>query len=183
MNNRMPPKRCHWCTSDPLYQRYHDEEWGRPVTDRRTVFEFLCLESQQAGLSWITVLRKREHYRKCFHDFDPDLISTMTDAELDTLVLDAGLIRHRAKLDAIVTNAKAWLKWEKNGDVPERVLWDMVKRSVPRTHAEAVEVSTAMAKQLKKRNFKFLGPTSVLAFMQATGMVNHHEAGCFLSDS
>jgi DNA-3-methyladenine glycosylase I len=179
-------KRCPWCGEDPLYQKYHDEEWGVPSRDDRHLYEKLCLESQQAGLSWITVLKKRESYRQEFFNFDAKKIAKMTDADLQAKLANAGLIRHIGKLKAIRANAIATLAIQKEFGSLADFLWGFVgnKTTVHKlaSYKEAQTsspVSEAMAKVLKKRGFSFLGPTSVYAFMQSVGMVNDHEVSCF----
>ncbi|HEX4869734.1 MAG TPA: DNA-3-methyladenine glycosylase I [Moraxellaceae bacterium] len=180
------PVRCPWCGDDPLYVRYHDEEWGVPSRDDRHLFEMLCLEGQQAGLSWITVLRKREAYRRAFHGFDPRKVARMSDADIEVLLSDPGLIRHRGKLTAIRDNAIAtlalqreagsladWL-WGQAGGAPVENRWRSY-RDAP----AATPLSDRLAKELKKRGFRFVGSTTVYAFLQACGVVNDHEAGCF----
>ncbi|MBI1907616.1 MAG: DNA-3-methyladenine glycosylase I [Rhodocyclales bacterium] len=178
--------RCAWVSDDPLYRAYHDTEWGVPVRDARTLFEFLLLEGAQAGLSWITVLRKREHYREVLDDFDPQRIARFDDARKAALLADPGIIRNRLKIDAAVTNARAWLEMQASGVDPVRWLWQFVGER-PRTncwtslaHVPATTPeSDAMSKALKARGFKFVGSTICYAFMQATGMVNDHTTDCF----
>ncbi|MDX1491861.1 MAG: DNA-3-methyladenine glycosylase I [Pseudohongiellaceae bacterium] len=178
--------RCWWPGEDPLYIDYHDKEWGVPVTDEQTQFEFLCLETQQAGLSWITVLRKREHYRKKFHNFDPVKVAKMTDKAIEKLLLDKGLIRNRLKLFAIRNNAIRFLEVQEEFGSFNAYIWSFVggkpidskrktKADVPATTPE----SDALSKDLKKRGFKFVGSTIVYAHMQATGMVNDHVSTCY----
>lgn len=178
--------RCSWPGSDPLYLAYHDKEWGAPVRDERTMFEFLLLEGVQAGLSWITVLRKREHYRKVFDGFDPERIARYDEAKKAALLADAGIIRNRAKVDAAILNARSWLAIRDAGEDPVKWLWSFVggeprqnqwevSSQVPAMTAE----SDAMSKALKARGFKFVGSTICYAHMQATGMVNDHMVSCF----
>ena len=178
--------RCAWCGTDPLYVAYHDTEWGVPVHDDQTLFEFLSLECQQAGLSWITVLRKREHYRRAVFDFDPVRVAAMTDAEIEERLQDTGLIRNRLKLYAMRNNAIAFLEVQKEFGSFAQYMWSFVngktidgKRTgmgdIPATTPE----SDAMSKDLKKRGFKFVGSTICYAHMQATGMVNDHVHDCF----
>jgi DNA-3-methyladenine glycosylase I len=176
--------RCGWVSDDPLYRAYHDTEWGRPHRDPHKLFELLILEGCQAGLSWITVLRKREHYRTVYDGFDPAKIARYTPKKLDKLTVDPGIVRHRGKIDASVGNAKAWLALAERED-PVKFLWSfaggkpMVRR--PKTlkdvPAQTVE-SAAMSKALTKLGFRFVGSTICYAFMQATGMVDDHVAGC-----
>lgn len=181
-----PLQRCPWCGDDPLYVAYHDEEWGVPSHDDRHLFEMLCLEGQQAGLAWITVLRKRAAYREAFHGFDPAAVATMTDAEVEALLGNAGLIRHRGKLTAIRDNARATLALQAEAGSLSRWLWDFVGgrplQSAWASYREApatTELSERLSKALKKRGFRFVGGTTVYAFLQACGFVNDHEAGCF----
>ena len=178
--------RCAWAGSDPLYVADHDREWGVPVRDPRMMFEFLLLEGMQAGLSWITVLKKRAHYREVFDGFDPALIACYDDAKKATLLADPGIIRNRAKVDAAVINARAWLDMCNAGLDPVDWLWGFVGgrprvnawESLAQVPAHTAE-SDAMAKALKARGFKFVGTTICYAHMQATGMVNDHVTDCF----
>lgn len=181
----MTIQRCGWCSSDPLYIQYHDQEWGQPLYDESALFELLCLEGQQAGLAWITVLKKRQHYRLHFFQHSIDFIAQLSDADLDEKLHDAGLIRHWGKLCAIRTNAQAWrtLK-QKNIDVVAW-LWSFSNpshstRSVEQDQQLPTQTteSQALSKALKKAGFKFVGPTICYAFMQASGMVNDHENDC-----
>lgn len=179
-------KRCEWCGDTALYQQYHDEEWGYPQYDRRMLFEMLCLEGQQAGLSWITVLKKRAHYRHCFYDFEPEKIAHMSNEHLLTLTKDAGLIRHIGKLTAIRSNALAWLAMEAKGIDVVAWLWSFVNNQPQinqiRHYSEApsqTATSQALSLALKQAGFKFIGATTCYAFMQAVGMVSEHEQGCF----
>ncbi|ENX19531.1 hypothetical protein F892_03699 [Acinetobacter vivianii] len=181
----MSTQRCGWCSDDPLYMAYHDQEWGKPQHDEAHLFEMLCLEGQQAGLSWITVLKKREHYRTHFFDHPITKIAALTDDELELKLSDAGLIRHIGKLKAIRDNALAWLKLKDEvSDVPAW-LWSFVDHQTENNdvvnYREApaqTEISKKLSKTLKKRGFKFVGPTTCYAFMQAVGMVNDHENHC-----
>lgn len=178
--------RCWWPGKDPLYIAYHDQEWGVPVRDDRLLFEFLCLEGQQAGLSWITVLKKRDHYRKCFRNFDVEKVSRLNDTSIEKLLLDPGLIRNRLKLYSIRSNAEAFLGVKRDFGTFEKYVWSFVHNSpidgkrqnpeqVPATSTE----SDALSKDLKKRGFKFVGSTICYAFMQAAGLVNDHTKNCF----
>jgi DNA-3-methyladenine glycosylase I len=177
--------RCGWVSDDPLYQRYHDEEWGRPLRDDRALFELLTLEGCQAGLSWITVLRKREHYRKVYDGFDPARIARYTPAKLARLLADPGIIRHKGKIAASVTNARAYLDLVEREGSFSTFLWSFVdgrpRRNRPRSlkdvPAKTAE-SDALSKALQKRGFKFVGSTICYAFMQASGMVDDHVTGC-----
>lgn len=174
-------KRCAWCGDDPLYVGYHDNEWGDPIHDREALFECLCLEGQQAGLSWITVLRKREHYRKVFHGFKIKRIAKMSEEDVSNLLQDAGIIRHRGKIEAIINNAKAVLAMEEKNQCFVEFVWSYAPErsgdglSVPSQTEESVNLSKA----LKKKGFRFVGPTTVYAFMQAVGMVDDHSPDCF----
>lgn len=180
-------QRCAWCGSDPLYVAYHDEEWGRPLYDDDQLFEFLVLETFQAGLSWITVLRKRENFRKAFDGFDALKIAAYDSAKLEALKQDAGIIRNRLKIEATVANAKAFLALQESEGSFSKYLWAYVDDKpligrwktldqVPATTA----LSDALSKDLKKRGFKFVGSTVVYAFMQACGLVNDHVQDCHL---
>ncbi|ELY7489899.1 DNA-3-methyladenine glycosylase I [Cronobacter turicensis] len=178
-------ERCGWVTQDPLYLAYHDEEWGEPQKDNHKLFEMICLEGQQAGLSWITVLKKRAHYRRCFHGFDPHAVAQMGPEEIDALVLEPGIIRHRGKIEAIIANARAYLAMQAQGEDFSAFVWSFVdgepKVNSPQTLAQ-VPITTpeaqALSKALKKRGFKFVGPTICYSFMQACGLVNDHLTGC-----
>ena len=179
------PNRCPWCGTDPLYVEYHDNEWGVPVYDDQTLFEFLILEGAQAGLSWITVLRKRENYRKAFDNFNPEKIARYTDAKKAKLLLDEGIIRKRLKVASAVKNAKAYLAMKKNGEDFSQFLWSFVggkpidnKHKTTGTVAVSTPESDAMSKALKQKGFNFVGTTICYAFMQATGMVNDHIQSC-----
>ncbi len=182
--------RCGWCSDDPLYQAYHDNEWGRPQYDPIKLFEKLCLEGQQAGLSWITVLRKREHYRKRFFNFDPVQVAALTDEDLAELVTDAGLIRHIGKLSAIRDNAKAYMAMQAQGINFSAWAWSFVDDKTIDNHLESYRdgqtktaQSTAMSKALKKAGFRFVGETTCYAFMQSMGMVNDHEVNCHVRNA
>jgi DNA-3-methyladenine glycosylase I len=178
-------ERCPWCGDDPLYQHYHDHEWGVPEYDDRALFECLNLEGAQAGLSWITVLRKREHYRKVFDGFDAEKIVRYDDRKVVALLQDAGIIRNRLKVAATIGNARSYLALRDEGLTLSDFLWDFVDGSPQINHFHTLKevpavtpVAEAMSKVLKKRGFKFVGPTIVYAFMQATGMVNDHLTTC-----
>lgn len=179
-------KRCPWCGDDPLYVKYHDEEWGVPSHDDHHLFEMICLEGQQAGLSWITVLKKRENYRKAFFSFDIKKVAKMTDEDLQALLGDAGIIRHIGKLTAIRSNAIATLAVQKEFGSLAAYLWGFMegqpKINKIKNYKEApacTALSDLMAKDMKKRGFRFLGSTTLYAHMQASGMVNDHEVSCF----
>lgn len=178
-------KRCDWHTSDPTYLAYHDREWGRPVHDAKALFEMLCLEGMQAGLSWITILKRREHYRRAFAGFDPVRIAGFTEKKEEELMQDAGIIRNRRKIHAIVVNAQCFLQVEETRPFSEYI-WSFVGGRQVQHHYHAHEEipavskeSISMSRDLKRRGFKFVGETICYAFMQATGMVNDHETGCF----
>ena len=181
-------KRCSWLGSgaDDLMVRYHDEEWGFPVHDDRVLFEFLILEGVQAGLSWQTVLNKRENYRKAFHDFDPEAIARFTGTDIGRRLSDPGIIRNRLKVSAAVRNARKFLDVQQEFGSFDAYIWQFVGgrpidhriRSMGDVPATSPE-SEAMSRDLKKRGFTFVGPTICYAFMQAVGMVNDHETGCF----
>lgn len=182
------PSRCTWVNlANPLYVAYHDEEWGRRVTDDRQLFEQLCLEGAQAGLSWETVLNKREGYRRAFHDFDPEAILRMSATELEALANDASIIRHRQKIASVPTNARAYLDLVDEGTTLlaylESFVPDAPRVNSPRTLSDIptkTPESDALSKDLKKRGFKFVGSTIVYAFLQATGFVVDHTQDCFL---
>lgn len=185
----MDKKRCGWCLGDPLYEAYHDEEWGVPVKDDATIFEFLILETFQAGLSWITVLKKRDNFRKAFDYFDYRKIATYDQKKIDSLLQDAGIIRNRLKVLATITNARAFLNVQQEFGTFSDYIWGFVKGQPIKNsfehHKDApakTALSDALSKDLKKRGFKFVGSTVVYAHMQATGMVNDHEISCFRYD-
>lgn len=177
-------ERCTWCGTDPLYVDYHDTEWGVPETDPRALWEKLILDGFQAGLAWITILRKREGFRSAFAGFDPQTIAHWGEADVARLLADPGIVRHRGKIEATIGNARAWLAIEEKGGFAP-FLWQFVDGSpVQNRFASMREVpvdtpaSQAMSKALKKAGFKFCGPTITYAFMQATGMVNDHMVTC-----
>ena len=175
--------RCWWAGTDPLYVAYHDTEWGVPEWDDRALFEKLILDGFQAGLAWITILRKRDAFRRAFAGFEPAVIAGFTDAHVEALMLDAGIVRNRAKIVGTIAGAKAWLRIQTRGGFA-RLLWDHVdgrpvQGAVTRAGvATETEISRRIAKALKAEGFTFCGPTIVHAFMQATGLVNDHLAGC-----
>ncbi len=179
-------QRCGWVTQDPLYLAYHDTEWGVPITDSRGLFEMLCLEGQMAGLSWLTVLKKRENYRRAFHHFDPQAVALMGEADVDRLMLDSGIIRHRGKISAIIANARALLAMEAQGEAFNTFIWHFVDNQ-PQIHQHTdfrtaptfSLVSDALSKALKKKGFKFVGTTTCYSFMQACGLINDHVTSCF----
>ncbi len=183
---KMEKQRCGWCMGDALYQQYHDLEWGVPVKDDDTLFEFLVLETFQAGLSWITILRKRENFRVAFDGFDYKKIAQYKQEKIDSLLQDAGIIRNKLKVHATVTNAKAFMKIQEEFGSFSKYIWGFVDgkpiknkvenyKEAPPTTAQ----SDTISKDLKRRGFKFVGSTVMYAYMQAVGMVNDHEMDCF----
>jgi len=185
----MEKHRCGWCAGDELYESYHDEEWGVPVKDDSTLFEFLMLETFQAGLSWITVLRKRENFKKAFDNFDYKKIARYDQTKKDELLENAGIIRNKLKVNATVTNAQAYLEIQKEFGSFSKYIWAFVNgkpiKNSFKDYRDApanTPLSDTISKDLKKRGFKFVGSTVVYAHMQATGMVNDHETACFRYD-
>ena len=183
--------RCPWAGDDALYRQYHDTEWGRPVTSDARLFEKICLEGFQSGLSWITILRKRERFRVVFHGFDIGKVAAMTEADIETLLQDAGIIRHRGKIAATINNARqtlaiqaefgslaayVWRFETRPEHRPDDLSWDNLRRLAQ------TDASIALSKDLRQRGFKFVGPTTCYAFMQAMGLVNDHIEGCFCRD-
>ncbi|KAB8151153.1 DNA-3-methyladenine glycosylase I [Kordia sp. TARA_039_SRF] len=179
-------KRCTWCGNDPLYVAYHDEEWGVPVYDDERLFEFLILETFQAGLSWITILRKRENFRKAFDNFDYKKIAQYGDEKFERLLNDKGIIRNKLKIKATITNAQAFMNIQEEFGSFSKYIWQFTdgkpiqnafktSKEVPAT----TEISDKLSKDLKKKGFKFVGSTVIYAHMQATGMVNDHTTDCF----
>lgn len=182
----MTKQRCGWCVGDPLYEAYHDQEWGVPVYDDDTLFEFLILETFQAGLSWITVLRKRENFRDAFDGFDYKKISKYNLDKIETLLQNKGIIRNKLKVKATITNAQAFMKIQDQFGSFSKYIWNFVDgkpiQNSIKNYKEApanTELSDKISKDLKKRGFKFVGTTVIYAHMQATGMVNDHEVSCF----
>jgi DNA-3-methyladenine glycosylase I len=178
--------RCFWCGADPLYQAYHDTEWGVPVYDSRALFEKLILDGFQAGLSWITILRKRDNFIKAFDGFNPEIIASYGPDKIDSLLQDKGIVRNRSKILGTITGAQLFLEIEEKENGFSRLLWDYLDGEplqnnwVTRAEVPAeTPLSQAISKDLKKRGFKFVGPTIVYAFMQAVGMINDHQTGCF----
>ena len=180
------PNRCTWAGEQPLMQAYHDKEWGTPQHDDRVLFEFLILEGAQAGLSWSTILNKRDNYRRAFHQFDPARIARYSDRDRERLLGDAGIVRNRLKIDAAIGNAKAYLELCKTEGSLDAWLWRWVdgeprvnrwrsSKDVPAT----TELSDRISKDLQKRGFRFVGSTIIYAYLQAVGVVNDHLAGCF----
>jgi DNA-3-methyladenine glycosylase I len=178
--------RCPWTREDALYRAYHDDEWGVPEYDDRALYEKLVLDGFQAGLSWITILRKRENFRRAFDGFAPEKIARYRGAKIEKLMADAGIVRNRAKIEGAVLSARAWLEAMEKGPGFSALLWDIAGgkpkqnrfRGIGQVPAET-EVSRAMSKELARRGFKFCGPTIVYAFMQAVGMVNDHLVKCY----
>lgn len=178
--------RCEWCGDDPLYVAYHDEEWGTPLHDDQRLFEFLILEGAQAGLSWITILRKRENYRKAFDGFDPEKMARWRPAKMEKLLNNPGIVRNRLKVESAAGNARAFLEAQKEFGSFDKFIWSFVGGRTIQNHwrklgeiPASTPESEAMSKDLKRRGFRFVGPTICYAFMQATGMVDDHTVDCF----
>jgi DNA-3-methyladenine glycosylase I len=176
----MPKVRCAWANTHELFIPYHDNEWGMPVHDDRQLFEMLNLEGAQAGLSWLTILKKRENYRKAFDTFDAKKIAKYTPAKQAALLQNDGIVRNRLKVNAVVENAKAYLAVQKEFGSFDTYIWSFVGgKTIPhKKRDQAMKISEQMSKELKKRGFKFVGATICFAFMQAVGMVNDHVLGC-----
>ncbi|MEJ2642505.1 MAG: DNA-3-methyladenine glycosylase I [Desulfosarcinaceae bacterium] len=179
-------RRCAWVGEDPLYRDYHDHEWGVPCRDDRALFELLILEGAQAGLSWITILRKREHYRRLFDGFDAAKIARYTPRKIDKLLQDPGIVRNRLKVESAVTNARAFLELQQDAGGFNGFVWGFVGDRPTRNHPRSIKevpvstpASDALSKALKKRGFKFVGSTICYAFMQAAGLVDDHTVDCF----
>ena len=178
--------RCAWCGTDPLYVRYHDKEWGKPVYSDQILFEFLILESAQAGLSWITVLRKRENYRKAFANFDAQKVAEYTEQDVERLLMNEGIIRNRLKINSAINNARLFMEIQQNFGSFSNYIWGFLPDKKPiintwKDHKNAparTELSDRISLELKKRGFKFFGTTICYAYMQATGMINDHIEGC-----
>ncbi|KLT64831.1 DNA-3-methyladenine glycosylase I [Pedobacter sp. BMA] len=178
--------RCSWASSDPLYIKYHDEEWGKAVYDDKTLFEFLILEGAQAGLSWITILRRRENYRKAFAGFDVEKVALFDDQDVERLMKDEGIIRNRLKVNGAITNARLFLSIQREFGSFSTYLWQFMPQNTPIQNQinqmsdvpARTEISDQISKDMKKRGFKFFGTTICYAFMQATGMVNDHLLTC-----
>jgi DNA-3-methyladenine glycosylase I len=184
--------RCWWCGTDPIYVRYHDEEWGRPVTDDRRLFEKICLEGFQAGLSWLTILKKRANFRQAFSDFDIDTVARYTVRDVNRLLENAGIIRHRGKIESTINNARRAieLRGEQGSLSAYFWAWQPDPSSRPRrmtretlTRMATTSESTALSKDLRKRGWTFVGPTTIYAFMQAVGLVNDHVEDCAFRDA
>lgn len=186
----MKRQRCQWVTDDPLYIAYHDEEWGRPVFDDQKLFEMLSLEGAQAGLSWLTILKRRKNYKSAFAQFDPQKIATFTENDVQQLMKNKGIIRHERKIRSVLTNAQAFLTVQKEFGSFHEYVWSFVGGEPIINHWEqadeipnATEISETLSKDLKKRGFTFIGPVICYAFMQAIGMVNDHTKDCFLYEA
>ena len=182
----MDKTRCGWCKNDPLYMAYHDTEWGIPVFDDDKLFEFLILETFQAGLSWITILRKRENFRNAFDHFDYKKIANYSDAKYEELLLDAGIIRNKLKIKATISNAVAFMEVQKEFGSFSNYIWGFTQGKPIKNERKnlgelpaTTELSDTISKDLKKRGFKFVGSTVIYAHMQATGMINDHVTECF----
>lgn len=182
----MEIRKCGWCLGSPIYEAYHDTEWGVPVKDDKRLFEFLVLETFQAGLSWITILRKRENFRSAFDNFDYQKIASYDQKKIDSLIEDVGIIRNKLKIEATITNARAFINTKKEFGSFSNYIWDFINGQPIKNKVENYKESPAnnilsdtISKDLKHRGFKFVGSTVVYAHMQATGMVNDHEVSCF----
>lgn len=185
-NNEKEITRCWWAGNDPLYCEYHDKEWGKPLHDDQQLFEFLILEGAQAGLSWITILRKRDNYRKAFDNFDVNTVANYTEEKVAELLQNEGIIRNRLKINSAIKNAKAFLEIQSEFGSFDKYIWSFTNgKTIKNSWKSMSEVpaftdeASVMSKDLKKRGFKFIGPTICYAFMQATGMVNDHTTDCF----
>jgi DNA-3-methyladenine glycosylase I len=178
-------RRCPWGVSSDDYVRYHDEEWGRPVTDERGLYERMVLEGFQSGLSWLTILRKRENFRRAFANFDIETVAKFSERDVTRLLNDAGIVRHRGKIEAAIGNAEAAAQMHADGESLAELVWSYApagRRRAPRSLEDlpaTTPESTALSRELKKRGFRFVGPTTAYATMQACGLVNDHLAGCF----
>jgi DNA-3-methyladenine glycosylase I len=180
------PIRC-WPATDPLYVAYHDEEWGRPVRDEHGLYERLCLEGFQSGLSWLTILRKRENFRRAFADFDPEAVAQFGERDVKRLLADAGIVRHRGKIEATIANARGVLELRETGTTLQELVWSFAPEdySTPQTTADwfaQTAESQALSKRLKAAGFRFVGPTTVWAAMQACGIVNDHLVTCWVRE-
>ena len=181
-----PLKRCEWCTGSDLYQEYHDKEWGKPAYNDRVHFEFLVLESAQAGLSWITILKKRENYRKAYDGFDPEKVARYGEKKKAVLLANAGIVRNRLKIEASINNAKHFLEIQKEYGSFSNYIWSFSNNKIVKGKWKTIkeipantELSDRIASDLKKRGFKFLGSTIIYSHLQATGIVNDHITSCF----
>lgn len=176
-------RRCGWCGTDPDYVAYHDDEWGRPVHDERRLFEKLCLEGFQAGLSWLTILRRREGFRAAFAGFEPAIVAGFGDDDVERLLVDARIIRHRGKIEAAIANARRLVAMQEDGESLDDLVWSYAPPARPRpaTMAEvpaSTPESTALSAELRRRGWRFVGPTTAYAFMQSMGLVDDHLDGC-----
>lgn len=177
-------KRCSWCASDPIYIAYHDNEWGRPVHDDNKLFEKICLEGFQAGLSWLTILRKRENFRTAFKGFDPQVVAKFTSRDVERLMKNEGIVRNRMKIEATIANAKATLKVQRELGSLDALIWSFAPKKPAKMPKQFGDIpastpeSKALSKALLKRGFKFVGPTTMYAAMQSLGLVNDHFATC-----
>lgn len=175
-------ERC-WPTTDELYVAYHDEEWGRPVTDEHGLYERLCLEGFQSGLSWLTILRKRENFRRAFSEFDPDAVARFEDRDVGRLLGDAGIVRHRGKIEAAIANARGVLTLRAQGTPLDQLMWEYRRDGpAPADWVAETPESRELSKRLKAAGFRFVGPTTVYSSMQACGIVNDHRATCWVRD-
>jgi DNA-3-methyladenine glycosylase I len=186
IKNKKAKTRCMWVTDDPLYMQYHDKEWGVPIYDDQLLFEFLILEGAQAGLSWLTILKRRKNYRVCFDNFDAQKIAHYSKEKIQKLLLNEGIIRNRLKIQATITNAKAYLAIKEKYPSFAHYIWQFVENKPIQNNFNnkqlaptSTPISDKMAKDLKKQGFKFIGTTICYAFMQAVGMVNGHATNCF----
>ena len=181
-NDGLP--RCGWCGTDPDYVRYHDTEWGRKVTDDTVIFEKLCLEGFQSGISWLTILRKRESFRRAFKGFDPTAVSRFGERDIKRLLADASIVRHRGKIEATINNARVTLAVQSELESLSRLIWSFAptgRQRAPRKLADlraSTPESTALSRELRRRGFRFVGPTTTYAAMQSLGLVNDHLIGC-----
>ena len=177
-------KRCSWCASDPIYIAYHDNEWGRPVHDDNKLFEKICLEGFQAGLSWLTILRKRENFRTAFKGFDPQVVAKFTSRDVERLMNNEGIVRNRMKIEATIANAKATLKVQRELGSLDALIWSFTPKKPAKMPKQFGDIpastpeSKALSKELLTRGFKFVGPTTMYAAMQSLGLVNDHFANC-----
>lgn len=183
--------RCWWPGNDAEYQRYHDVEWGRAVTDSTALFEKMCLEGFQSGLSWLTILRKRENFREAFLNFDHHKVAAFSGSDIEKLLANAGIVRHRGKIEAVINNAQRFVELENDGITLSEYVWSFASHTPfgknPTEEADGPLASTssqsvALSKDLKKRGWKFVGPTTMYSFMQSMGLVNDHLEGCFVRD-
>lgn len=176
----MNKSRCSWVTSDEIYIRYHDDEWGVPTHDDKELFEMLVLESFQAGLSWITILKKRENFKKAFDDFDVDKVSDYDDEKIEELRNDAGIVRHKGKIDAAINNAKIFKEIQKEFESFDKYIWGFTDNKVIKAEfLTESELSKTVSKDLKKRGMKFVGPTIIYSYLESVGIIDNHEKECY----